>query len=302
MKLFFTLFLTLLGLGTIPVTRAEEPWPADMVTKVEMANILNRELKAECERRFPDLKEKISHSFKASPISSIVIQEYLDGSKYRNLGLHIMVQWKREMTRGGEYGAATRKDCENPDPLLSHVTKESDVENNRQDLDALFDWAKKGTPASEADQAPLEIDTTFLKLMANEEEFWSKYPREIRERSLWNTNIVRNVQQAQLVAREIKEKCDEKFPEGRAAHDRAYSTWPGRQYKARTIVNGREYNNPFLEKIARRQWIPSIFGSDDKAQELACRDLSGTLDKVSRRAGLNWLAPLSKLLIVGNTK
>lgn len=302
MKIFHILFLTLLGPGIISVTRAEEPLPADIVMLVGTANVLNREFKAECEKHFPDLKDKISQSFKASPISSILIQEYLDGRKYRNLPLHTMVQWKREMagiSRHGALGTATRKDCENLDPVLSRITKESDFVNNRQDFDALLDWAKKGTPVSEIDQAPIEIDTTLYKQMSKE-EFWDNYPREFRDRSLLTQNIVRNVQQAQLVAKEIKSQCDGKFPEDRAKHEKAYSDWPYRQHKARTIVNGREYHNPFLEKVARRQWVPSIFGSDDRTQELACRDLSGTLDKVSRRAGLNWLAPLSKLLLVGN--
>jgi hypothetical protein len=304
MKISFTLLLTLLLLGTIPVTRAGEPWPADIVMHVGLANVLNREFKVECEKRFPDLKEKINQSFKASPINSIVIHEYLNGGKYRNLPLHALVQWKREMSemrRDSQDSAAIRKECENSDAVFSRVTKEYDVVNNQQDFDALLDWAKKGTPASEADQAPIEIDTTLHKQMAKE-EFWNNYPKEFRDRSLLTQNIVRYVQQAQLVAKEIKGKCDEKFPEGRAKHDRIYSDWPYRQYKAITIVNGREYNNPFLEKVARRQWIPSIFGSDEKAQEMACRDLSGTLDKVSRRAGLNWIASLSKLLIVENAK
>lgn len=276
---------------------AADPLSQDVVAGVALANILNREFRAECALRFPDLKERVIEAYDAAPINSVVIHEYIEGREYRNPAVHSMIAGKREMTKGGQYGAAKRTDCENLQVVFSRSAREFLGEHDKADYQALLDWAANGSPPSPDQKSPIDLDTKIIAALQNK-DFWDAYPREIKDRMIYNINLVRYVQRAQFVALNIKLRCDEKWADRRLEHDSAYEAWPFSSIKAITLVNGRPYDNPWVAPGARQYWLPAIFGADDKSQEAACRDLSGTLEKVARRAELKWYPVLLELLTV----
>lgn len=291
----FIAIATTLGVSVQCV--AADALSEDVVVGVTIASILNREFKAECELRFPDLKERVDKAFDAAPINSVAIHEYIDGREYRNPAIHSVIALKREMTKDGQYGAAKRTDCEDPEMIFSHSTKQFLREHEKQDYQELLDWAANGKPPSAQEKNPISLDMKAVSNMQNK-AFLDAYPSEIRSRSLYMINLVRYVQLAQFVAFAIKSQCDERWPDRKAAHDSAYQGWPYASVKALTIVNGRAYDNPYVAPAARQYWMPKIFGSDERSQEAACKDLSGTLEKVSWRAELKWFPILLELLTV----
>lgn len=276
---------------------AADAYSQDVVAGVALASILNREFRAECETRFPDLHERIKEAFDAEPINSVVIHEYINGREYRNPLVYSMIAIKREMTKGGQYGAAKRTDCENPEKLFSRAGREFRGEHEKQDYQALLKWAANGKPPSEQEKRPIELDTKIIADMQNK-GFWDAYPREVSERGLYSINLVRYLQRAQFVAQEIKLRCDEQWPDRKTEHDNAYQSWQYASVKAITVVNGLIYDNPYIAPAARQYWLPAIYGSEEASQEAACHDLSGTLEKVSRRAELKWFPVLLELLTV----
>jgi len=295
MRLFFSCLSIFLTCGTSLQCLAGDRPVQDAVTLASIANIQNREFKAQCDSRFPEYAERVREAFSSNPVNSVVIHEFIDGREYRNPMLHATLALQREMSESGNYGGVTKSDCENPEKLFKQSIAALFMNDaDKKDYYSLLDWAAAGKHPSPQDQQRLSIDIEMVKERARS-EFWENYPPGLVR--LAAVELVRLVQQAQFLAQKIKARCNEMWPQHEIKHEQAYRAWPLSSVAATTEVNGRAYINPYVSASSNR-WLSELFGAERDKQEIACQNLAVTLNKVTRRASLEHFPLLLELLTV----